>query len=228
VTPATAIDRPAILARGLTKRFGRVRALLPVDLEVAPGERVALFGHNGAGKTTLIRLLATVTRPSAGDLWIDGVDAAGAPAEARRRLGLVSHLTYLYPDLNAVENLRFYGRMYGVPDLETRIESSLRRVGLAGNRRQPVRTFSRGMQQRLAIARATLHAPAVLLLDEPDSGLDAEAAGRLPDLLDLGAGGPAVVLATHNHALGRTMCSRVVYLDHGRVAGGPSPAGAAA
>ena len=208
----------AIAARGLAKQYGRLRALQAVDLDVAPGERVALFGPNGAGKTTLIRLLATAMRPTAGDLWIAGLDAAAHPAEARRQLGLVSHLTYLYPDLSAEENLRFYGRMFGVSDLEARITESLARVGLEHVRRRPTRTFSRGMQQRLTIARATLHRPSILLLDEPETGLDEDAAAHLPHLLDLdGPARPAVIMATHNHALGRALCTRVVHLERGQM-----------
>lgn len=222
----------AIRARGLCRRFGHAWGLQPIDLEIAAGERVAVLGPNGAGKTTLIRLLATALRPTSGCLWVRGMDSTAAPARVRRQLGVISHQPYLYSELTAAENLRFYGLMYGVANLDAEVQAALRRVGLEARRRQPVRTFSRGMQQRLALARATLHSPPILLLDEPDSGLDAEAAARLPELLRLTANGrpsgqgtgqpangPTVVLATHNHALGHALCSRILHLDGGRFVG---------
>jgi heme exporter protein A len=212
---------PALAARGLSKRYGRACALAPLDVDVAPGERVAVFGPNGAGKSTLIRTLATALRPTAGSVWVQGIAASSDPAAARAQLGLVAHQTYLYPDLTAAENLRFYARLYAVPDVDPRVDAALSRVGLAPVRDRRVRTFSRGMQQRLCLARATLHAPPVLLLDEPDGGLDADATERLEELLGLapaGAGGgyrPAVVLASHNHALGRRVCERVLAFERG-------------
>jgi ABC-type multidrug transport system ATPase subunit len=220
VTAVTAAS--ALVARGLAKRYGHACALSPTDLTVEPGERVAVFGHNGAGKTTLIRLLATAIRPSEGQVWVRGRAASDAPADVRRELGLVSHTTYLYPDLTATENLHFYARMFGLDRIEERIDRSVRRVGLHAVRDRRVRTFSRGMQQRLSIARATLHEPAVLLLDEPESGLDAEAGARLPELLGLEgearfAEPPAVVWATHDHALGRRLCGRAIRLERGSV-----------
>jgi heme exporter protein A len=211
----------ALAARGLSKRYGRACALAPLDLDVAPGERVAVFGPNGAGKSTLIRTLATALRPTAGRVLVEGVDAATDPATARARLGLVAHQTYLYPDLTATENLRFYARLYGVRDGESRAVAALERVGLTHVRDRRVRTFSRGMQQRLSLARATLHAPPVLLLDEPDGGLDVAGTECLEALLGLAlpgaAGGyrPAIVLASHNHALGRRLCRRVLTLERG-------------
>ena len=214
---------PALAARGLSKRYGHACALAPLDLDVAPGERVAVFGPNGAGKSTLIRTLSTALRPTTGGVWVQGIDAATEPGAARGRLGLVAHQTYLYPDLTAAENLRFYARLYGVADVERHVDMVLERVGLASVGDRRVRTFSRGMQQRLCLARAALHAPPVLLLDEPDGGLDADATDRLEELLGLApagdAGGyrPAVLLASHNHALGRRLCERVLTFERGQL-----------
>ena len=172
-----------IEVRGLVKSFGGKVALDGVDLDVAEGEFLTLVGPNGAGKTTLIRVLATLTRPTEGSVRIAGYDLVGQGTEIRRRIGLASHQTLLYDDLSAEENLRFYGRMYEVPDLEERITALLQRVGLEHRRHDLVHTFSRGMQQRLSIARALLHDPAILLLDEPYTGLDQHAAEVLKEVL---------------------------------------------
>ena len=225
---------PALAARGLSKCYGRACALAPLDLDVAPGERVAVFGPNGAGKSTFIRTLSTALRPTTGGVWVHGIDAAAEPGAARGRLGLVAHQTYLYPDLTAAENLRFYARLYGVTDLERRVATVLERVGLASVGDRRVRTFSRGMQQRLCLARATLHAPPVLLLDEPDGGLDADGTDRLEALLGLAPAGdsegyrPAVLLASHNHALGRRLCERVLTFERGRLVSDSTAQGRAA
>jgi heme exporter protein A len=150
---------------------------------------------------------------------MDGFDLADESVDIRRRMGLVSHQTLLYGELTPDENLRFYGRMYDVPDLEDRIGAMLRQVGLEGRRHDPVRTFSRGMQQRLAIARAILHQPSVLLLDEPDTGLDQQAAEMLHELLaTVGTEGRTVLMTTHNLERGLSMGDRVAILAGGRVA----------
>ncbi|MFB0533988.1 MAG: ABC transporter ATP-binding protein, partial [Anaerolineae bacterium] len=174
---------------------------------------------NGAGKTTLIRILAILSKATSGSVWMDGFDLADESVDIRRHMGLVSHQTLLYDDLTPDENLRFYGRMYDVPDLEDRIEAVLRQVGLEGRRHDPVRTFSRGMQQRLAIARAILHRPAILLLDEPDTGLDQQAAEMLHELLaTVGTKGRTVLMTTHNLERGLSMGDRVAILAGGRIA----------
>ena len=160
----------------LTKSFGPRHALAGVDLHVAPGECVVLCGPNGAGKTTLLRILATLARPTSGDVRIAGLDPAKAGADVRRQIGFLSHRTLLYDDLTAEQNLAFYARMYAIPDAQARIDDLLERVGLTARRHDLVRTYSRGMQQRLAVARAVLHRPALVLLDEPYTGLDPLAA----------------------------------------------------
>lgn len=208
-----------IEVRGLVKSFGHKAVLKGIDLQVADGQFLTLVGPNGAGKTTLIRILATLSKATRGTVLMDGFDLAEESVEVRRRMGLVSHQTLLYGDLTSDENLRFYGRMYDVPDLEDRIGVVLQQVGLAGRRHDPVRTFSRGMQQRLAIARAILHQPSVLLLDEPDTGLDQHAAEMLHELLaTVGTKGRTVLMTTHNLEWGLSMGDRVAILAGGRIA----------
>ncbi|MGC8837920.1 MAG: heme ABC exporter ATP-binding protein CcmA [Anaerolineae bacterium] len=208
-----------IEARGIVKAFGDHVVLRGLDLRVAEGEFLALVGPNGAGKTTLMRILATLSRPTRGELRIAGLDLRTEAPEVRGRIGLVSHQPLLYGDLSAEENLRFYARLYDLRDAERRIQALLERVGLAAQRTSLVRTFSRGMQQRLAIARAILHDPPVLLLDEPDTGLDPHAAERLQALLDeLATRGRTVLMTTHQLERGLRMASRIAVLAGGRIA----------
>jgi heme exporter protein A len=204
--------------RGLVKAFGLQAALRGIDLDLSKGEFVTVLGPNGAGKTTLLRILATLTKPTAGVVRIAGYDVNKAGLQVRRLIGLVSHQTLLYPHLSAEDNLRFYGRMYDVPALESRIDDVLDLVGLNGRRTDLVRTFSRGMQQRLTIARAILHEPQVMFFDEPDTGLDQQAAGVLSEILNgVAAAGRTVLLTTHNIERGLVGCDRVVILNRGKV-----------
>ncbi len=159
-----------IEVRKLVKRFGMKVVLRGLDFEVQAGEFVALLGPNGAGKTTFLRILASLSRPSLGDVNIAGYHLPQQAAAVRARLGVVSHLPLLYGDLTAEENLRFFGRIYNVSDLENRTSDVLELIGLGLRRRDLVRTFSRGMAQRLAIGRALLHDPQVMLFDEPYTG----------------------------------------------------------
>jgi len=208
-----------IEVRGLVKSFGSKVALEGVDLDVAEGEFLTLVGPNGAGKTTLIRILATLTRPTRGSVRVAGYDLTREGTEVRRRIGLASHQTLLYGDLSAEENLRFYGRMYDVPDLEEGITALLQRVDLDHRRHDLVRTFSRGMQQRLSLARALLHDPAILLLDEPYTGLDQHAAEVLREVLvTLGGQSRTVLMTTHNLERGLELCDRAAILVNGRIA----------
>jgi heme exporter protein A len=207
-----------IEVRGLVKAFGRRVALRGVDLRVEAGEFLTLLGPNGAGKTTLVRILATLSRPTAGQVFINGFDLAENAGEVRRCLGVVSHQTLLYDELTAGENLEFYSRMYDLPAPQARIAEILELVGLAQRRDDLVRTLSRGMQQRLAIARAILHDPPILLLDEPDTGLDQQAAARLRELLaTVGLGGRTVLMTTHNLERGLAVGDRVAILARGRI-----------
>jgi heme exporter protein A len=208
-----------IATRALTKNFGLQRVLRGVDLEVAPGEFVALMGPNGAGKTTLLRILATLSRPSFGQARVAGFPLPAGADEVRRRLGVVSHHPLLYGDLTAEENLLFYARMYGVRARSARLNTVLEQVGLAARRRDLVRTFSRGMQQRLAIARAVLHDPEVMLFDEPYTGLDQDASAMLDGVLrDVAARGRTVLMTTHDLARGLALADRMVILSRGVIA----------
>ncbi len=210
---------PAIEVRRLVKSFGHQVALRGVDLAVPEGDFLTLFGPNGAGKTTLIRIVASLTRPTEGTVLLRGQDLGRAAASERRQIGLISHNPLLYGDLTAEENLRFFARLYDLEDRRGRIDQVLEQVGLAARRRDPVRTYSRGMVQRLAIARAILPDPDLVLLDEPYTGLDLQAADMLRSVLeDLVAASRTVVLTTHNLEQGLEMCDRAAILHRGRIA----------
>lgn len=192
--------------------------LLDLDLTVGWGEFMALFGANGSGKTTLLRILSTQVRPDAGAVSVAGYDRRRAAGAIRQRLGVVGHRHFLYEDLTCRENLHFYGRLYGVKDLQGQIQGALRRVGLADHADQRVRILSHGMQKRLSIARAILHQPPVLLLDEPEAGLDPESVSMLDQLLaEWTAAGRAVLMTTHNVEMGLTWADRVGVLAAGRI-----------
>ncbi|MBN1954793.1 MAG: heme ABC exporter ATP-binding protein CcmA [Anaerolineae bacterium] len=217
---------PMIELCELAKSFGPRAALAGVSFSVDAGEFVALVGPNGAGKTTLLRILATLIRPTSGEVRIAGLDPAKAGEAVRRCIGFLSHRTLLYEDLTAEQNLRFYARMYDLPDGPARVGELLERVGLTERRHDLVRTFSRGMQQRLAVARAVLPRPQVLLLDEPYTGLDVEAVQALTDLLgELVGEGCTALLTTHDLDRGFAMRRRVVVLSRGWVVYDGSRAG---
>lgn len=207
-------------AHKITKSFGHFAVLKGVDLELRHGEFITLLGPNGAGKTTLLRILATLARPTSGTLELAGIPLREAKASIRSLLGVISHQTFLYEDLTARENLLFYGKLYDVPNLPQRVNDLLEKVGLERRANDRVRHFSRGMQQRLSIARAILHNPPVLLLDEPDTGLDRQAADMLQSVIaELATGGEprSVIMTTHNLERGLAMCDRIIVLAHGRI-----------
>lgn len=207
-----------IESRGLTRRFAGVTALHGVDVSVTAGEAVALFGHNGAGKTTLLRLLATLLRPSAGTLRLFGRPIGDAGGFIRRRIGFLSHQSFLYPDLTPTQNIEFYARMYGVQTSASRVAALLDEVGLGGWAHRSVRTLSRGLEQRCALARALLHDPALLLLDEPFTGLDVDAAQMLADKLRRAhAAGTTLLMVTHDVQRGFDLCRRGIILARGRL-----------
>jgi heme exporter protein A len=202
----------------LVKRFGMKTVLRGLDFEVRQGEFVALMGPNGAGKTTFLRILASLSRPTLGQVNVAGYQLPAQAAAVRARLGVVSHLPLLYGDLSAEENLRFYGRMYGIKDIVNRIEEVLTMVGLLARRRDLVRTFSRGMQQRLAIGRAILHDPEVVLFDEPHTGLDQDACDMLDGLLrDVAGRGRTVVMTSHDLARIGDLATRFDVLNRGLI-----------
>lgn len=203
----------AIVAHELTQRFGSELALDAVDLALDQGEHLAVLGDNGAGKTTLLRILATAARPTSGQLQIFGLDAARERKALRARIGYVAHAPGLYPALSAAENLEFFCALHGVD--RKRVPETLDLVGLADVARRPAGRLSRGEQQRLAIGRAVLHSPRLLVLDEPDASLDSGG----PDLLAGVMRDRTVVLATHDHALANRLCQRTVVLRNGRSLG---------
>jgi heme exporter protein A len=208
-----------ITVRKLVKRFGMKSVLRGMDFSVESGEFVALLGPNGAGKTTFLRILSSLSRPTLGSVTIAGFSLPNQAAAVRRRLGVVSHLPLLYGDLTADENLRFFARMYDLTQIEKRISEVLNLIGLSSRRHDLVRTFSRGMQQRLAIGRAVLHDPEVVLFDEPHTGLDQDACQMLDDVLrEVAARGRTVVMTSHDLARVADLASRFDVLSRGVIA----------
>lgn len=207
-----------ITVAGLTRSYGLRPVLRGVDFTAEAGSLTAIFGPNGTGKSTFMRILATLIRPDGGQVSVAGYSLPGQSEPARGVIGAVLHATLLYSELSADENLHFYARLYDLEAPQKRIDELLERVGLTRRRRDPVRVFSRGMQQRLALARALLHRPQVLLLDEPYTGLD-PAGTRLLDavLREEANGGAAVVITSHDLAHGLALADRVVVLARGRV-----------
>lgn len=211
------------------KDFGNFTALAQVNLRVSRGAFVLLLGANGAGKSTLLRLLAGLSKPTRGRVLVAGAEPHHTPA-ARAAVGLLSHSTLLYDDLSARENLRFTARLYGLAAPEQRIDQALDAAGLGERQHHRVRTFSRGMKQRLALARATLHRPSLLLFDEPYTGLDQRAAAALSQqLVQLKERGSTSVLVTHNLEEAVHLADRLVILRRGRVGyDAPWPGGSTA
>ncbi len=211
-------------ARGLGRQFGALFAVRDIDLDIGPGEAVAVFGPNGAGKTTLARLLAGSLKPSTGTLRLLGKDPWRSGGDARLGIGFVGHHTLLYDDLTARENLRFFARLHGLSRPDDIAAAWLREVGLEARADDPVRTFSRGMQQRLSIARALIHDPRFAVLDEPFTGLDQEGAALLRRLLsERRLAGSSFLLVTHDLSQGLDLCDRWLLLSRGRLAArGPS------
>ena len=209
---------PDILASGLVKTYSALPVLRGLNLAVAKGERLLLLGQNGSGKTTLLKILATLVRPTAGRALVQGWDVVEERAQVRSCIGLLSHQTYLYGELTVLENLRFYGEMYGLDRRDDEFRQRLSDVGMDAWRHAQVRTLSRGMQQRVALVRALLHSPPVLLLDEPDTGLDQRAAAVLGELVAaIAAEGRTVLLTSHNLERGLSLADRVAVLKSGRI-----------
>jgi heme exporter protein A len=208
-----------ILVKKLVKRFGLKIILRGLDFSAESGEFVALLGPNGAGKTTFLRILATLSRPSMGRVKVAGHHLPHEAAQVRAKLGVVSHQPLLYPDLTAEENLRFYAQMYGITNYQSRITEVLEMVGLENRRKDLVRTFSRGMQQRLAIGRAVIHDPEVMLFDEPYTGLDQDASEMLDEVLrSVAAEGRTVVMTSHDLARAEDLATRFDILSRGVIA----------
>lgn len=209
-----------IEARGVSKAFGRRTVLDKVDIKVSDGEIVALMGPNGAGKTTLLRVLATLLEPSAGEVLVQSRRVTDDPANSRRTMGVIGHSSYVYDDLTALENLAFYWSMYGLPrqDFKATSASILTRVGLSHRTHDRAAIFSKGMRQRLAIARSLLHSPQILLLDEPFSSLDQKGVDMLSQILgEERAKGRSILVITHDISRVSSLADRADILARGRI-----------
>ena len=214
--PSTGNEHPpAIQTRRLTRNYGRVKAVAGLDLTIQSGERILLVGPNGSGKTTLIKLLATLIKPTSGELFVHGLDALKHDASIRSAMGVVLHEPLLYGRLTAAENLRFYARMFGVSSPGSRIQALAEQLELTDLLEKRVDSLSHGQRKRVALLRAVLHDPEILLLDEPDSGLDRNA---LDLLFDFCTNQPrTIVMSTHNLDNGLAIADRAIFLKRGRV-----------
>ena len=208
----------AIQIQGLMKRYGNRPVLRNIDLELPWGEVLSLFGPNGAGKTTMIRLLAGLARATTGSISIGGIDPERNGVDVRRMLGVVTHQTFLYDELTARENLLFYARMYALTNIDERIEEVSTTLGSTSYLDTRVRTLSNGMQKRVSLARAVLHRPRLLILDEPEAGLDQEGLELVEVLLAAHkAEGGSAIVTTHNVERGLSIADRVIILSSGRI-----------
>jgi heme exporter protein A len=209
----------AVSISSVTKAFGRTTALRSVDLELSWGQCLVVFGHNGAGKSTLMRVLATLVQPDSGTVRVAGYDSRRQATQARASVGYLGHRTLLYNELTPRENLRFYARLYSLPDAERRITQLLEELGVANSAGRRVGTLSNGMQKRVALARALLHQPPLLLLDEPETGLDKQAQELLYSLMRTAAeGGASVIMTTHGIDRGLEVADHVAVLVRGSIA----------
>jgi heme exporter protein A len=209
---------PVVETRALVRRFGRRRAVAGVDLRIDAGECLAMFGPNGAGKTTLLRLLAGLLRPTSGEVLLLGRPLKGDAIEARGCVGMISHQSMLYDVLTVAENVAFAARLHGVPDVESATAVAIRRLGLDGRELTPVRALSRGWQQRVSIARAIVHGPALVLLDEPYTGLDVSGARALTKLLrSLLDDGASLALVTHSVEEGLSLATHAAIVLDGQI-----------
>jgi heme exporter protein A len=216
--PDTPRAKPALELRDVSKQFGDFQALNGVSLRVEPGDSILVYGPNGAGKTTMLRVLSTLARPSEGKVLYDGADILSNPAAAKSAIGFVSHTTFLYGELTARENLNFVGKLFGLSDLPLRMTTVLDLFHLRERAETPVRELSRGYQQRVSLARAFLHDPQFLLLDEPFTGLDAASTESLQDLMrSLQGQGKALIFSTHDYEQGKAIARRLVAVEGGKI-----------
>jgi heme exporter protein A len=212
------VDFDSLTFTDVTRNFGRRRALNRVSLTCRAGELVALIGPNGAGKSTLLAIAATLLKPSSGQVLYGTRSASDAGAALRARIGLLAHDLFIYPELSALENLQFFAELHGIADSRPVVEAALSRAKLSGRRDDPVGSFSRGMRQRLALERAFLHSPRLLLLDEPFTGLDDDSVRATGDRLRAFRDSGAIVLVTtHDLEAIEPLADRVVVLSGGRL-----------
>ncbi len=205
-------------AKGLRKSFGEKYVLRGLDFSIRAGESWTIFGPNGAGKTTLIKILAMLLKPTSGTLYIDKTPLEKINKKLCYKIGMVSHETFLYSNLTSYENLLFYGKLYELKDLNKRVDLMLKKVDLKNRSHDRVRFFSRGMKQRLSIARALLHNPSILLLDEPYSGLDLQSIRSFQKLISsLHTQERTIILTSHNLNLGLEMCDHAAILVKGKI-----------
>jgi len=216
--PPAKVPVETLEARGVSKFFGDLPALRRVSLSIEAGDSVLLYGPNGAGKTTLLRTLAGLTRPNEGEVLFAGRNIHKDGRTARARIGFVAHATFLYGDLTGRENARLFGALFGITHLEHRIDQTLDLFAVRGRADEPVRHLSRGLQQRMSLVRALVHDPGFLLLDEPFTGLDADSARNLEQLLTrLPEQGKALLFSTHNYDQGASIARRIVMMEKGQV-----------
>ena len=208
----------AIRIEGLHKDFGDYPVLRDLEFSGGWGRLVVVFGANGSGKTTLLRLLSTQYRPDRGEIWVAGIPRSRDPVAIRRVIGVVAHQPMLYQDMTCQENLLFFGRMYRIPEPQQRIEEVLGQLGIQSLRHRRTGTLSHGMQKRIAIARALLHDPPILLMDEPESGLDQDSLERVRTMLvDRVRQGRTVLMTTHNVDVGMALADEVAVLSDGAI-----------
>ena len=216
--PTLTVDFDHVAVTDVSRHFGRRRALSRISFRASQGTIVGLLGPNGAGKSTMIALLATLIRPSSGEVRYGMYDVGTTGASLRQAIGILGHDLFLYPELTARENLQFFAGLYGAPDARVTAADALRRAGLADRADDAISTFSRGMRQRVALERALIHNPRLVLLDEPFTGLDDASAGALVERLQgLRTAGAIVIVATHDLDLAEGLLDNAVFLREGRV-----------
>jgi len=214
ISPDTAVQ-----VRQLRKNFGFIQAVRGIDFDLAKGEFLTIFGPNGAGKTTLIKILSTLTKPTSGTAHVAGYDVLGGDPRLRNEIGVISHVSFLYEELTALENMLFYAKMYRLKNKKDRAVQVIEEVGLNARMHDRVRTFSKGMLQRLSIARAVIHNPSILFLDEPYTGLDQHASNSFKEQLhSLHTSKRTILMTTHDISRGLEMCDRAAILVKGRIA----------
>jgi heme exporter protein A len=200
------------------KSYGHINALSKVSFELNKGDFLSIFGPNGAGKSTLLKILSAQTRPSSGKVYFNGIDLSKQPDNFRKTFGVISHLPFLYENLSAIDNLKFYGKIYEISDLQDRVNEILKKVELVDRRNDFVRNYSRGMLQRLSIARALLHEPEIILLDEPYTGLDQHASYILTNILrEQFENNKTIIMVTHNLSRGFDLGSKIAIMKKGKI-----------